>query len=72
MPISLRPHEAPHIEPARCTPHAKPIMHQQLDACGTRVGEQVTVVGLCPGLSHLNFADTVVPYVPHKNLSEPT
>ena len=24
------------------------------------------------GLSHLNFADTVVPYFPHKNLSEPT
>ena len=41
-----RPDEAPGIQPTRCAPHAKAVVHQQLDAGGARIGEQVAVMGL--------------------------
>lgn len=41
-----RPHEAPGVQSPRGTPHAEAVVHQQLDARGPCVGEQVAVVRL--------------------------
>ena len=45
-PLLARPHEASGVQPPRGAPHAEAVVHQQLDARGARVGEQVAVVGV--------------------------
>ena len=50
-----RPCEAPGVQSSRRAPHAEAVVHEQLDAGGARVGEQVAVV--CLGLAeHLHDA----------------
>jgi hypothetical protein len=44
--VGAGPHEAACIESARCAPHTKSIVHQQLDASGPGVGKQVPMMGL--------------------------
>ena len=49
------PHEASSVQAPCGAPHAEAVVHQQLDARGARVGEQVTVVGM-GGTSDLHDA----------------
>jgi hypothetical protein len=41
-----RPRKDTLMQPARRTPDPEPIVHQQLDAVGTRVGKQIAVMGV--------------------------